>query len=233
MPIRFGTYDIRNGRNGGLESVLRGVSQAKMDLGIFQETKVMYGIYTRGSAGYSVVATDASSRHRGGVAVFPWPALHFAVESVQKFGPNVIGFQLVTVARRWYIVGCYLAPDDTSTIERVIATLKERPKGAKLLVVGDLNANVAEPEGDRRGRISRRHWRQRYWRTCRRTSSCNGALVAGTGERGVCYERGWRCGPGRTTSWGRIAISLETSPSGTLETTHIITWFWVTCTAPP
>ena len=32
-----------------------------MDLGIFQETKMMGGSYTRGSAGYSVVAMDASS----------------------------------------------------------------------------------------------------------------------------------------------------------------------------
>ena len=37
--IRFGIYNIRNGRNGGQESALRGMSQANMDLGIFQETK--------------------------------------------------------------------------------------------------------------------------------------------------------------------------------------------------
>ena len=59
MPIIFGTYNIRNGRNGGLEAALQGMSQANMDLGIFQETKLTDGIYTRGSAGYSVVATGA------------------------------------------------------------------------------------------------------------------------------------------------------------------------------
>ena len=52
---------------------------------------------------------------------------HFAVEAVRKFGPNVVRFQLATGARRWYIIGCYLAPDDTSTIESVVAALKERP----------------------------------------------------------------------------------------------------------
>ena len=82
LLIRFGNYNIRNGRHGGLESAIRGVSQANMDLGIFQETKVTDGIYTRGSAGYSVVATDAPSRHHGGVAVFHRTALHFAVEAV-------------------------------------------------------------------------------------------------------------------------------------------------------
>ena len=150
-PIRFGTYNIRNGPNGGMESALRGMSQANMDLGIFQETKVTDGIYTHGSARYSVFATDAPSRHHGGVAVFHQPAPHFAVEAVQQFGPKVVSFQLVTGARRWYIVGCCLASDDTLTIERVAEALRERPKEAKLMVAGDMNANLAEPEGDRRG----------------------------------------------------------------------------------
>ena len=59
MPIRFGTYNIRNRRNGGLESSLRGMYQANMDLRIFQDTKCTDRIYTRESAGYRVVATDA------------------------------------------------------------------------------------------------------------------------------------------------------------------------------
>ena len=76
------------------------MSQANTDLGIFQETKMTDGIYTRGSDGYSVVATDAPSRNRGGVTIFHRPVPHFAVEAVQQFEPNVIGFQLATGARR-------------------------------------------------------------------------------------------------------------------------------------
>ena len=49
--IRFGTYNICNGRNRGLKLALRGMSQANMDLGIFQEIKLTNGIYTHGSAG--------------------------------------------------------------------------------------------------------------------------------------------------------------------------------------
>ena len=41
-----------------------------MDLGILRETKLTNGIYTYGSDGYSVVATDALSQHRGNVAIF-------------------------------------------------------------------------------------------------------------------------------------------------------------------
>ena len=110
VPIKFGTYDIRNGRNGGLESALWGMAQANIDLGVFQETKCTDGIYTRELAGYRVVATDALSRHRGGVALFYRPSALFAVEEVSEYVPNVISFEVATGGRRWYIIGCYLAP---------------------------------------------------------------------------------------------------------------------------
>ena len=151
VPIRFGTYNIRNRRNGGMDSALRGLAQANMDLGIFQETKCMDGIYTCESAGYSVVATDAPSRHRDGVAVFYRPSPLFAVEAVRQFDPNVVGFQLATGARRWYIIGCYLAPDDISMIESFIAALKERPRGTALIVAGDLNTTLSNLENNGRG----------------------------------------------------------------------------------
>ena len=95
---------------------LRGMSQANMDLGILQETKLTDGIYTCGSAGYSVIATDALSRHRGGIALFYRSKPHFVVEAVEKFGPNVLGFQVATGERRWYIVGAYIAPEDEETM---------------------------------------------------------------------------------------------------------------------
>ena len=78
------------------------------------------------------------------------PEPHFAVESMRKYRTNVIGFQLVTGARQWYMMGCYLAPDNTLTIERVVDALRDRPKGADLMVAGDLNTNLADPEGYRR-----------------------------------------------------------------------------------
>ena len=119
VPIIFGTYNSRNGRNGGLESALWGMSQANMDLGIFQETNCTDGIYTRESAGYRVVATNALSRHRGGVALFYRPSPLFSVEAVREYRPNVMSFEVATGARWWYIIGCYLASDDTLTTERV------------------------------------------------------------------------------------------------------------------
>ena len=32
--IRFGSYNIWNGRNGGLENTLQGMAQANMELGV-------------------------------------------------------------------------------------------------------------------------------------------------------------------------------------------------------
>ena len=84
VQIRFETYNICDGRNRGLELALRRMSQANMDVGILQKTKVTDEIYTRRSAGYTVVATDAPIRHRVRVAVFHWPAPHFAVEESQQ-----------------------------------------------------------------------------------------------------------------------------------------------------
>ena len=56
----------------------------------------------------------------------------------------------MTGARRWYIVGFYLTPDNTSTMERFVEALRERPEGAELMVAGDMNINLAEPEGNQR-----------------------------------------------------------------------------------
>ena len=157
MTIIFATYNIRNGRNRGLESALRVMAQANIDLGIFQETKCTEVIYTRESSGYSVVATDAPSRHHSGVAVFYRLSPLFAVEAVRQFGPNVVSFQLAMEARRWYIIGCYLAPNDTLTIESVVAALMERPRGTALVVAGGPEHNIGRPRkrqernGDRSG----------------------------------------------------------------------------------
>ena len=75
-----------------MNSALPGMAQANTDLGVFQETKCTDGIYTRESARYRVVATDAPSQHRGGVALFYRPSSLFAVEAVRDYGPNVLSF---------------------------------------------------------------------------------------------------------------------------------------------
>ena len=78
-----------------MESALRGMAQANIDLGVFKESKCTDGIYTHKSAGYRVVATDAPSRHRGRVALFYRPLPLFTVEAVRDYGPNVLSFEVI------------------------------------------------------------------------------------------------------------------------------------------
>ena len=92
------------------------MSQANMDLSVFHETKITKRIYTCESSGYKVVATETPSAHSGGVAVLYRTAEHFSFKWLQTYGKNVVSFQMASGDRRWYIVGCYVAPDDASTI---------------------------------------------------------------------------------------------------------------------
>ena len=73
------------------------------------------------------------------------------MEAVWEYGPNVLSFEVATGARRWYIIGCYLAPENAETIERVVTALGDKPKGTALIVVGDLNTDLWETENDMRG----------------------------------------------------------------------------------
>ena len=68
--ILFGTYNICNGRTSGLDSALREIYQANLDLGLFQYTKVLDDIHMRMFLGYRVVVVYAPGQHHGGVAVF-------------------------------------------------------------------------------------------------------------------------------------------------------------------
>jgi hypothetical protein len=79
-----------------------------VDLGIFQETKITDGIYTRMSSGYSVVASNAGSVHQGGIALFWRPNKSYEVEDWRVRGPNVLSFVIVTGGERFYAVGCYI-----------------------------------------------------------------------------------------------------------------------------
>ena len=74
---------------------------------------------------------------------------HFVVEAVERCGPNVMVWQVVTGEKRWYIVGAYIAPEDEGNMETVVKAIRQRPPGAELMVAGDLNADILAPEGRR------------------------------------------------------------------------------------
>ena len=150
MKMVFWAYNIRNGWNDGLESALHGMSQANVDLGVFQETKVNKGIYTRELSGYQVVASEASSAHSGSVTVFFCAAEHFSVDGLSLHGINVVSFQMALGGQRWYIMGCYLAPDNALSIEDVVVAIIQQNCDSVLLVDGYSNSDLAAPEGHAR-----------------------------------------------------------------------------------
>ena len=65
--IRLATINIRSGREGGLEATLWVPRQGNIDVGVLQEKKLTDRIHARQGEGYSVWATEAESRHRGGI----------------------------------------------------------------------------------------------------------------------------------------------------------------------
>ena len=71
------------------------------------------------------------------------------MEAVEKFGPNVLGFQVATGERRWYIVGAYIAPEYEEMMERVVAAIGRKPRGAEMMVACDFNADIKAPEENR------------------------------------------------------------------------------------
>ena len=92
--IRFGMYNICNGRNGGIELALRGMVQANLDLGLLHEMKLTDGFYARRSDGCRVVAMDGPRRHHGGVVVFYRASPWFSVQEM------LFRFQLMTGERQ-------------------------------------------------------------------------------------------------------------------------------------
>ena len=139
--------NIWNVWNDVLESTLRGMCQANMDVGVFQETKLTDGIYKHGSDGYRVVTTLMPSRNRRGVALFYHEPPIFSVETIHQFGANIIACQLAMWERHWYIVGYYLALGDGATIQDVETAMNERQRGTELIVAGDLNADLERTAG--------------------------------------------------------------------------------------
>ena len=85
-----------------------------------------------------------------GLSVFYRVPPRFSVKALQKFRTNTVRFQLMTRERQWYIVGCYLSPNDASTIECVLVAVGKLPRWSELLVAGNFNADLTSPEGEER-----------------------------------------------------------------------------------
>jgi hypothetical protein len=171
--IAVAAYNICNDCNGGLESALRAMEGIGADLGILMETKVTDGIHTRNLSGYSVVALNAPRAHQGGIALFWRPSKSYVVKDWRIRGPNVLTFVLVTGSYQFFAVGCYIPPNDLSTLTTIEQAWNKCPRGHILLLLGNMNINLHSPRDERDEQIAEvvedvmgptnlsRHFRQR------------------------------------------------------------------------
>ena len=151
--ISVATWNIRSGRNGGLEAALRAAGALNADIVLLTEAKLTGGIYTRRFGEFSVFATDAPSPHQGGVALGWRDDVRFDIEGVERHSPNVIAFQVVTGGGRYYMVGTYVPPSCPDTIGVVHSAMAVCPKNCKPVLLGDLNANLESPRDKREEEI--------------------------------------------------------------------------------
>lgn len=170
--VALALFNIRSGRNGGLEAALRAMNQLGVDIGFLMETKLTGGIYTRHSSGYDVLASTATSSSSGGIALFWRGNISYEVEETRIWGPNVISLHLMMGSIRFFVVGCYIPPNDLEALACVDKAWRECPTGAHPILVGDLNVNLRAPRTEREEMIAEqvdamdlvdmsRHFRQR------------------------------------------------------------------------
>jgi hypothetical protein len=148
-------YNIQNGCNVGLNSALQAMKLMGVDCGVFLETKLTKGVYTHWSSSNNIHSTHAPSKWQGGISLFWRASETYEIEEVEMRGLNVLSFQLVLGATRWYIVGCYIPPNDLTTITHVKQAWQAYPRGYLPIFLGDLNINLAAPRDERNETIAK------------------------------------------------------------------------------
>ena len=143
-------YNIRSGCNGGLESALIAMRLMGVDCGVFLETKLTKSVYTHWRVcihtGAAVTTSDPPMRRASDKE---GASETYEIEEVEMLGPNVLSFQLVLGATQWYIVGCYIPPNDLTTLTHVEQAWQACPWGCLPILLGDLNVNLAAPRDNR------------------------------------------------------------------------------------
>ena len=123
----------------------------EIGLALLTETKLTDERYTRYSSGYRVVATRASSAHKGGVA-FVWKeSISWHMESIVAHGHDVLSGVLVSGQRRWQVIGVYIPPsaDGVGHTTQVLHANQRYPRLPRILL-GDLNFDLDQPAPDPR-----------------------------------------------------------------------------------
>ncbi len=68
--------------------------------------------------------------------------------------PNLLTFQLVTRYERFYVMGIYIPPNNTTGVDALWAAWNACPDGSALIVMGDLNTSFEHPPDEREKAIA-------------------------------------------------------------------------------
>ena len=139
------SLNIRLGWAGGLDEALRSLHQGNVKIGVLHKTKLTKRIHKLYSAGYKVWATEAERRQWDRITIVCREEAGWKVEGATSFVPHVEFFTITAGQKRWYVVGKYVPPNDQLTVHQVEQALARFPEGVETLLVGDLNARLAQP----------------------------------------------------------------------------------------
>ncbi len=105
------------------------------------------------SSSYNVRSTHTPSKWQEGISLFWRTSETYEIEEVDLRGPNVLSFQLVSGATRWYILGCYIPLTNLTILTHANEVWQACPKGYFPILLGDLNVNLTAPCNERNNRI--------------------------------------------------------------------------------
>jgi hypothetical protein len=149
------TWNIRCGQNLGLASAAKGLAQMGIGAAILMEMKITDDWYPKLTSRYKVILSKATTNKQGGIALV-WKEGHssFGVEAARKVTPNLLTFQLVTGYKRFYVMGIYIPPNNTTGVDVLWAAWNACPDGCAPIVMGDLNICFKHPRDGREEAIA-------------------------------------------------------------------------------
>jgi hypothetical protein len=140
------TWNTRCGQNTGLTSAAKGLAQMGVNCAVLTEVKIMNDKYPRCASRFKIILLKVTSHSQGGIALL-WNKGHasFEIKAAIIVTPNLLSFQLVMGYERFYMMGTYIPPNDTTGVDALCKAWASCPANCIPLVLGDLNVNFEHP----------------------------------------------------------------------------------------
>jgi hypothetical protein len=138
-----------------LHAVAKEGDEKQLDIICCTETKISSSRHATSAGSFSILASETSTRNRGGVAFFirrqgnDGPALSWSTEDPKIYETNVVGITVVTGKLRRRLIGVYLSPNEIS--EETWAALRMACDEAvdPVWLLGDFNVDLHSIRAER------------------------------------------------------------------------------------